>query len=956
MYYMLTRNIFIVFLILLVVGCGEGESIHIQLDNQIINNNKTTQYIPGFVALGPLSGATVEIYELDKKGSEKLIYTTTSSIGDVSSAGKFKVPLFLIKDNKFYKIVAKGGEDTDKNDDGIDDGPTENNGMLRAIINSDTLHTINKINITLASEIIFQMIKNELSSSFTNSSLLKSINTKAKLILPNTKATIKDIVNFAPSINPANFNSAGVSDPSSAVLGILKGIEPNPPANTAPTISGTPTTSVDENNSYSFTPTSSDAEGDILNFSIANKPSWADFNTTTGQLSGIPDFNISNKTLNQDYSIIITVKDSSEANDTLSFTLTVNNINRAPTFTSNGIYTVIYDNKSVQNIDINVLDIDGDDINLTLETSAPTWISIFKSENNFSLNIDFTNKNNEDNNYTFDILATDGDLNTTVSHTLIVLNSYDSDGDFIPNDIEDFIGSDKLDSDENNNNVVDGKELEGDRGDQFFKYQWHLENKGLAMNDSNVSPVIGNDLNIFNTYHKYMGYNKGNRIKVHIVDTGTQMNHEDLSDNFDLINSYKIDFDNLPTISKGNDPTSVTKETHGTMVAGIVGARAFNGLGLRGVAPFVSISATNFIQDGSVYPDMLDTIWKDPNIDIFNNSWGSKEIYKRFLYEQYMESGTTTGRDRKGAIYVFAAGNGREIGDNSNFDYTTGNRFVITVAAINSHNYYSSYSTPGANNLVSAYGGEYYTTGPTIATTNIEGESYITNTWVDDTNFKYSNKMNGTSSAAPMVSGSLALVLEACPDLGWRDIKYLIAKTSTKIDVNNSSWTINSAGFNFSEDYGFGLINIQSIITECRTKNYTNLSPERNITKTYSINEELNTSDFTQNWKVYNLKVDQNITLEWIGITIDSNITSPSTFNIHIRSPNNTRIDLYNIYVNNNSIIGFPSSWLDGGHRFGTNAFMGENSMGNWEILIRNYLNREKIGYLKNIKLEMYGH
>lgn len=60
------------------------------------------------------------------------------------------------------------------------------------------------------------------------------------------------------------------------------------PSNSAPTISGTPATSVNAGSAYSFRPTASDANGDTLTFSIANRPSWASFNTSTGQLSGTP--------------------------------------------------------------------------------------------------------------------------------------------------------------------------------------------------------------------------------------------------------------------------------------------------------------------------------------------------------------------------------------------------------------------------------------------------------------------------------------------------------------------------------------------------------------------------------------------------------------------------------------------------------------------------------------------
>jgi Putative Ig domain len=67
-------------------------------------------------------------------------------------------------------------------------------------------------------------------------------------------------------------------------------IPPPPlPTNRAPVISGSPPTSVLVNQAYDFHPTASDADGDTLSFAIANKPSWASFDATSGRLWGTPD-------------------------------------------------------------------------------------------------------------------------------------------------------------------------------------------------------------------------------------------------------------------------------------------------------------------------------------------------------------------------------------------------------------------------------------------------------------------------------------------------------------------------------------------------------------------------------------------------------------------------------------------------------------------------------------------
>lgn len=86
----------------------------------------------------------------------------------------------------------------------------------------------------------------------------------------------------------------------------------------APTISGTPPTSVVVGQSYSFTPTTTDPSGGTLTFSISGQPSWASFSHTTGQLSGTP-------TTTGSYSgIVISVSDGTTSVSLAAFAITVN--------------------------------------------------------------------------------------------------------------------------------------------------------------------------------------------------------------------------------------------------------------------------------------------------------------------------------------------------------------------------------------------------------------------------------------------------------------------------------------------------------------------------------------------------------------------------------------------------------------------------------------------------------
>jgi hypothetical protein len=95
-----------------------------------------------------------------------------------------------------------------------------------------------------------------------------------------------------------------------------------PAANTAPTISGSPPTSIRVGESYSFIPNASDADGDALNFSISNKPAWASFNASTGRLSGTPQAG----NAGIDANILISVSDGKDKAALGIFSIAVNQI------------------------------------------------------------------------------------------------------------------------------------------------------------------------------------------------------------------------------------------------------------------------------------------------------------------------------------------------------------------------------------------------------------------------------------------------------------------------------------------------------------------------------------------------------------------------------------------------------------------------------------------------------
>jgi subtilisin-like proprotein convertase family protein len=442
-----------------------------------------------------------------------------------------------------------------------------------------------------------------------------------------------------------------------------------------------------------------------------------------------------------------------------------------------------------------------------------------------------------------------------------------------------------------------------------------------------------------------MGYNYGENIIVQIVDTGVDSDHEDMEANVDLSRSYDGATVGDPS---GNHP-------HGTRVAGIMAARAFNGKGVRGIIPFAKIAGSNWLEIQRVAA--LEKAWLTGNganeIAVSNNSWGSY-FDTDTLYESIMELGTRTLRDGKGRIYVFAAGNDRGDKGNANLQYSLSNRYAIAVAGLKHDNTHADYSTPGSNILVSGYSGNYYQDSPTIGTTTIMGTSSNTGdintktTWTEDEDEHYTFVMNGTSAATPTVAASIALVLEACPDLTWRDVKYLTAKHAKQIDVSNSSWVTNAADtpLKHSIDYGFGLINTQGMIEDC-TSTYVNLPAEKNyvLTKLFNV---LIPDD--QNTYSFDLNMTANMTIEWIEATIDCSSPYASDYRIELTSPQGTKTSL--MTEDTDPEI---KNWMRGGFRLSTAAMMGEKSNGIWRVDMTDQLSGDT-GTLNTIELKVYGH
>lgn len=465
--------------------------------------------------------------------------------------------------------------------------------------------------------------------------------------------------------------------------------------------------------------------------------------------------------------------------------------------------------------------------------------------------------------------------------------------------------------------------------DEEHDKQWYLDEEYLNIN------VI----------HKNYNGSSENSAVVQVIEGGLNTNHNDLIANMDYSMAY--DASSLPDGQNGIEGTCLNDgqfSSHGTAVAGIIGARGYNGIGIRGINPFGKLTCFKFgtLSDGRIQPNLLQKAWLDGpranDIDISSNSWADCTNYRNSRTE-IMKAGSQTLRDGKGRIYVFASGNHRVGYGNctkasANLQNMLNSPYSITVASMNKSDKIADSSSPGSNIFISAYG---------------EDSIWTTYTGV----YEYA-AFGGTSAAAPMVSGGIALLLEACPTLNYRDVKYILAKTAIRVDTTNSSWIKNSEDIYHSSDYGFGKLNIQGAINMCQN-NYQALASLQTIEKI----EELNITLSSHGINRINIEVTEDKKIEWLGLYIDGILDNIGEYEFKLISPNGTKVQLVHsdnaardLNLNTtNFILQYTSDEV---FRLSSQAFLDESSSGTWTLEIEDKENstNQTNRLLRKVKLE----
>ena len=437
-----------------------------------------------------------------------------------------------------------------------------------------------------------------------------------------------------------------------------------------------------------------------------------------------------------------------------------------------------------------------------------------------------------------------------------------------------------------------------------------------------------------------------------------------------------------------------------------------------------SLGLTNLSYDRRLSDDILDTLSCLTSSGSFDNSSNCNGALRSGL----------------GAIYVKAAGNAFYPENESyylcdDFDLTCANGnmepeqtypYQIVVGALNADGEKSSYSTAGSSLWIAASGGEYgsdynyldselheygysyipsnssdslwqpamvtldqvgcsrgYTTErvdfgisgvPPIGVTSFHEDNSL------NPNCEYTSTFNGTSSATPVVSGVIALMLETNPNLSWREIKHILAQSARQVDADiaaasvpavvcinsdcsansdgykyvynyniisfsaRDAWITNSAGYKYHNWYGFGAVDAGAAVSLAQNYN-EDLGSWQKVTYNYGI--VTNIPDATGTPASLAFSVIDDLSIEAVQLDLKMTHGNLRDLAVVLISPASTRSVLltpFNVFNN----ADFDSTLI-------SNAFYAESSAGTWTLKVYDLLEGDG-GSLTSAIINIYGH
>ncbi len=474
--------------------------------------------------------------------------------------------------------------------------------------------------------------------------------------------------------------------------------------------------------------------------------------------------------------------------------------------------------------------------------------------------------------------------------------------------------------------------------DALINQQWHLKFS------NQTGAVAGTDLNIETAwaYPTAGAGRRGRGVRIGIIDDGLQTNHPDLSPNADTVNDIDFNYND-------NDPSpDIDGDDHGTACAGDAAARGNNSIGVSGSAPEATLVGMRLISASTTDSEEAEAMNYLPQlIQIKSNSWGPSDTGTILeapgaLTKAALQSSAQTGRGGKGTIFMWAGGNGLDANDNSNYDGYANSIYTIAVGAFDSRSRQAWYSEPGANLVItSPSSGDSPALGKT--TTDRTGAAgYVPG--------DYESDFGGTSSATPTAAGVVALMLEANPNLGWRDVQEILMRSAKKVNTSDTDWkaVVGPDNINHNHKFGAGLVDATAAVN--MATGWVNLSSQlkRTVAQT-GLSVAIPNQNTTGITREFTVSAQDNLRVEHVTVLVNINHTARGNLKITLTSPSGTVSRLAEVHSDSGDNF---SNWT-----FMTVRNWGENAAGTWRLKISDESGTSNTsgGTLTTATLEVYG-
>ena len=477
--------------------------------------------------------------------------------------------------------------------------------------------------------------------------------------------------------------------------------------------------------------------------------------------------------------------------------------------------------------------------------------------------------------------------------------------------------------------------------DEWFPYQWHL----------------------FTTRVPYAwAHATGKGVKVAVLDNGIDATNPDLAPN------DKLGLDRAAVSLQAGGAPVQDKDNHGTEVAGVIAA-ARDGHGVVGVAYDAQLVSLYTSFSSQWQTELVNAFHYAVGMDVLNNSWGFNNLLKTGTNWAFYDNANdpafapefaalrelaANGRHGLGTVVVQAAGNSYDYGDDTNLHNFQNSRYIVTVGAVDYAGESSHFSTTGASILVAAPGGAGYGDYESILTTDRTGAA-------GDRSENYAF-VDGTSFAAPVVSGVVALMLEVNPNLGYRDVQQILAYTARQVG-SPSSWTANGAhdwnggGLQYDDAIqatGFGVVDALAAVRLAATWEGTPRTSANvvDVVASKTVNEAI--PDNTDKFADSAIDIDSDVVVERVDVAV--NITHPfiGDLEIALTSPDGTTS--YLMYrPSQGALSAVGSNQHDIHFTFDTVLDWGESARGLWTLSVID-LATGNAGTLDSWSIDIIGH